>query len=334
MRVPALAVLIALVPLSAPRPAAAEDGFRARMSDYLADHGGCPGSRALVEREFVAFERGRAEGDAASLALFGKLVSEWTAEDIGDLVAVIRACEAARPAPSRSAEDGERRLAERLDYLAQAMRRAIVLSTQPSGVPEPAARSGLRADALPEAGSERDPAARAGRRGQGPAFVPMDPSPAAPAAGAAAEDGRRAASRTAAFTPAPTPSQTPPAPKPSPEPAEAARPSRPDTLRAAFVPGSAAPAVGSAFRRTAAPAQALPEPCAVTRERFERVRAGMSPTEVEAVFGCRGRLDSAAAIDGVGTFEVYVWSPPGLAGSVTVTFQDRRLRAKAQRGLI
>ena len=60
----------------------------------------------------------------------------------------------------------------------------------------------------------------------------------------------------------------------------------------------------------------------------------MSPTEVEAVFGCRGRLDSAAAIDGVGTFEVYVWSPPGLAGSVTVTFQDRRLRAKAQRGLI
>lgn len=317
MRVPVLTILIALAPV----PAAADEASRARLTGYVADHGGCAGSRALVERELVAFERGRAEGDPASLALFGKLAAEWTAEDIHDLIAVVRACEALRARP-RATEDGGGRLAERLDHLAQAMRRAIVLSTRPSEVAETAAPSGLRTDALPETDGRRA-ASRAGRRGQGPAFVPADTSRSA-----APDDGQRPFSREAEHRPA----EAPP-PAATSEPADAAAAPRREALRAAFASGSAAPGGGSAFRHAAVPA-ARPEPCTVTRERFERIRAGMTPNEVEAVFGCRGRLDSATAIDGIGTFEVHVWSPPSLAGSVTVTFHDRRLKAKAQRGLI
>jgi hypothetical protein len=323
MRVVVLTALITLLPL----PAAAEDGFRARLNDYVADQGGCPRSRALVERELVAFERGRAEGEPGSLALFGKLAAEWTAEDIQDLIAVIRACEALRPRP-RPAEDGERRLAERLDYLAQAMRRAIVLSTQPSAIPEGSAPSGLRADAPPEAGGGPGAAPRSGRRGQGPAFVPVDASRPAPASVSAPDEGRRP------FSPERSPAEASLArAAPALGPAEAAAPRR-EALRVAFAPGSAAPGIGSAFHRAAAVPEAPVVACVVTRERFERIRAGMSPNEVEGVFGCRGRLDSAAAIEGIGTFEVHVWSPPSLAGSVTVTFQDRRLKAKVQRGLI
>lgn len=322
MRVPALAIVIALSPF----PAAADESFRARLTDYLADYGGCPGSRALVERELVGFERGRAEGEPASLALFGKLAADWTAEDIQDLLAVIRECEALRVRP-HSGEDGARRLAERLDFLAQAMRRAVVLSAQPAEIVE-ASSSGLRADTQPESGTGRDAAARTGRRGRGSAFVPVDASRPAPAVASAADGPRRPPSHEAE-----RPAASPPAAAPTPDPADAAAPRR-EALRVALVPGSAAPDGGAAFRPAAAVAPARPEPCAVTQERFERIRAGMTPNEVEAVFGCRGRLDSAAAIEGIGTFEVYVWSPPSLAGSVTVTFQDRRLKAKARRGLI
>lgn len=323
MRVPALAIVIALSPFSA----AADEAFRTRLTDYLADYGGCPGSRALVERELVGFERGRAEGEPASLALFGKLAAEWTAEDIRDLLAVIRDCEGLRARPG---EDGARRLAERLDFLAQAMRRAVVLSAQPPEMSEAASSPGLRADALPEAGRMQG-GARTGRRGQGPAFVPVDASRAAPTLAAAADGTRRPPSHEMER---PAAEASAPGTAPTLGPADTVAAPQREALRVALAPGSATPDGGPSFRRAAGVAQVQPEPCAVTRERFERIHAGMSPVEVETVFGCRGRLDSAAAIDGVGTFEVYVWSPPSLAGSVTVTFQDRRLKAKVQRGLI
>ncbi|WP_232627880.1 hypothetical protein [Methylobacterium sp. Leaf118] len=323
MRVPVLTILLALASV----PAAADDAFRTRLTGYIADHGGCAGSRALVERELVAFERGRGDGDPGGLLLFGKAAAEWGGEDIRDLVAVIRACEALRARPGQSAEEGERRLAERTEPLARAMRRVIVLSSPPSAIPEPSARPGLRADALPGAGGERD-AAGPHRRRLGPAFVPVDLSRAPPPAGKAGEDGRR--------TPLPpfprVSAEAPPAPAPEPEEAPVA--ARRTAIHVAFSP-EAAPEAGPAFRRAPPRAQAPdPQPCAVTRERFERLRSGMTPMEVEAVFGCRGRLDSASVIEGIGTFEVHVWSPPSRPGSVTVTFQDRRLKAKAQRGLI
>ncbi len=101
MHVPALAILIALIPLSA----TAGDAFRAHLTNYVAAHTGCAGSRTLVERELAGFERG-ARGDApASLTLFGKRAATWTEEDIRDLLAVIRTCE--ETGGRHFAEDGE-----------------------------------------------------------------------------------------------------------------------------------------------------------------------------------------------------------------------------------
>ncbi|KQT46463.1 hypothetical protein ASG52_12050 [Methylobacterium sp. Leaf456] len=330
MRVPALAVLIAL----APSLAAADDAFRARLSDAITQQGGCAESRALVEGELAAFERAR-KGDgtgdeAAPLLLFGKPAVEWSGEDIGDLVAVIRDCEAARPGQSRNTAERERRLTERMDRLAQAMQRAVVLGARPPEVEETAAHPALRAGALSAAeagGGGSEAARRTGRRGPGPAFVPLDSArAAAPAVPAPA----RAAAHAPAAASSPAP---PPEFKSEPAPVAAAAPRR-EAPRVAFAPGAAL-GTEPAFRQSAIQ-DAADEPapaCLVTRDRFERVAAGMSLTEVEGLFGCRGRLDSAAVIDGTGTFEVYVWSPPGGSGSVTVTFQNRRLKTKALRGM-
>jgi len=334
MRVPALAVLIAL----APSLAVADEAFRARLSEIIAGQGGCAESRALVEGELAAFEQARkgdrqrdGNGDeAAPLLLFGKPAVEWSGEDIGDLVAVIRDCEAARPGQSRNAAERERRLNERMDRLAQAMQRAVVLGARPPGVEEAGAHPALRADALPPAeagGGGSEAARRTGRRGSGPAFVPLD---SARAAAPAVPAPPRAAAHAPAAVPPPTPS---PELKSEPAPAAAA-PSRREAPRAAFAPGATL-GTEPTFRQNAIE-DAADEPaptCLVTRDRFERVAAGMSLGEVEGLFGCRGRLDSATVIDGTGTFEVYVWSPPGGSGSVTVTFQNRRLKTKALRGM-
>ncbi|SFK77303.1 hypothetical protein [Methylorubrum salsuginis] len=343
MRLPALAILIAL----APSLAAADDAFRARLSEIIAEQGGCAESRALVEGELAAFERARkgdetGQGDGkadetAPLLLFGKPAAAWSGENIRDLVAVIRACEAARPGQSRNAEERERRLTERMDRLAQAMRRAVVLSRRPPEIEETSANPTLRSDALPEAAGGGAAARRTGRRGAGPAFVPLD---GARAAQTPPEGERRAPARAAAHASAAVPPSTL-APETRSAPAAATAPSRREAAsdapqnapRAAFAPGAAL-SIEPAFRPGAAPAEAAPpRTCLVTRERFERIRTGMSLKEVEGLFGCRGRLDSAVAIDGLGTFEVYVWSPPSQAGSVTVTFQNRRLTTKVLRGM-
>ncbi|WP_342150937.1 hypothetical protein [Methylorubrum sp. SB2] len=325
MRVPALAVLIAL----APSVASADEAFRARLSEIIAGQGGCAESRALVEGELAAFEQARKGDAAAPLLLFGKPAADWSGEEIGDLVAVIRDCEAARPGQSRNAAERERRLTERMDRLAEAMQRAVVLGARPAEVEEAAAHPALRAGALSVAeagGNGSEAARRTGRRGPGPAFVPLDSARAAAPAVPPAP-------RVAAHAPAalPPPASTPALPS---EPAPVAAPSRREAPRAAFAPATAL-GTEPAFRQGAAQDEAdEPAPtCLVTRDRFERVAAGMSLTEVEGLFGCRGRLDSAAVIDGTGTFEVYVWSPPVGSGSVTVTFQNRRLKTKALRGM-
>ncbi len=172
MRVPALAILIALAPTLAATGAAADEAFRARLSEVIAEQGGCAESRALVEGELAAFERARkgeeTADEPAPLLLFGKPAADWTGENIRDLVAVIRACEAARPGQSRNAEERERRLTERMDRLAQAMRRAVVLSRRPPEIEETSANPTLRADALPEA-------AGGGRPRAGPAAAARAP---------------------------------------------------------------------------------------------------------------------------------------------------------------
>ncbi|MFD1352918.1 hypothetical protein [Methylorubrum suomiense] len=334
MHVPALAILIALIPLSA----TAGDAFRAHLTNYVTAHTGCAGSRTLVERELAGFERGRAGDAPASLTLFGKRAATWTEEDIRDLLAVIRTCE--ETGGRHFAEDGEPRLVERLDDLARSMRRAVLLSTQSGQGPSqaPIAPPPGRDDP-PEDGDGRSAAAQTGRRSQRPAFTPADTSRAATVTGAVADHGRGTPPSASAWTP----SEPPAASEPPTESRAAPEPARGTTPRAVSAAGSAArPAApsmasdtvrstGAAFQSLAGPGERQPEPCAVTRERFARIRAGMTPMEVEAVFGCRGRLESATAIEGVGTFEVYVWSPPNQSGSATVTFQDRRLKAKALR---
>jgi hypothetical protein len=331
MHVPALAILIALVPLSA----IAGDAFRAHLTDYVAAHAGCAGSRTLVERELAGFERGRAGDESASLTLFGKRAATWTEEDIRDLLAVIRTCE--ETGGRLFAEDGEPRLVERLDDLARSMRRAVLLSTQSGQGPSQALIAPPPGRDAPPDG--RSAAARTGRRSQRPAFTPADTSRTATVTGAVADHGRGTPPRASAWAP----SEPPAASEPPSESRAAPEPARGTTPRALSAAGSAvrsaAPTMasdtvkstGAAFQSLAGPGERQPEPCAVTRERFARIRAGMTPMEVEAVFGCRGRLESATAIEGIGTFEVYVWSPPSQSGSATVTFQDRRLKSKVLR---
>ena len=311
MRVAVMTILVALAPA-----AAAASGFREHLAGYLAGNGGCGGSRALLEREFAAFERARAEGGAAPLLLFGKPAGAWSGEDVRELLAVVRACEAARLAPGRTAEENERRLAERLEQIARALRRAIALSGPQADAVE--------ASALSAVGSGH----RAGRLRQGPAFVAM--AAGAPAGGAPYEATRPDA-RTADPARAPSAEAPPQAVPPDAQAPGADRESGRDGARSPGAPGKDATLLRAAARTV--PEAAATQSCTLTMARFEQISANMSPAEAEALFGCRGRIDSATAIPGLGIFEIYIWSPDGQAGSVTLTFQNRRLKAKRQRGL-
>jgi hypothetical protein len=73
--------------------------------------------------------------------------------------------------------------------------------------------------------------------------------------------------------------------------------------------------------------------CPVSLGTFDLLQAEMRLAEAEGLLGCRGTLDATATLPGLGTFETYLWSDRGSGGTVTLIFQNKRLRSKAQRGL-
>ena len=91
----------------------------------------------------------------------------------------------------------------------------------------------------------------------------------------------------------------------------------------------------SAVAAPAAERQPEPDPrhCSLDRTTFERIRAEMLLPEVEAVLGCRGTLSSASTVPGLGEFETFAWSDMARTSAVTMTFRNKRLASKSQRGL-
>jgi hypothetical protein len=66
---------------------------------------------------------------------------------------------------------------------------------------------------------------------------------------------------------------------------------------------------------------------------FDLLEAEMRLFEVEDLLGCRGTIEAIATIPGLGTYETYLWSDRDGGATVTLIFQNKRLRSKAQRGL-
>ncbi|MGX7704912.1 hypothetical protein [Methylobacterium sp. Gmos1] len=293
--------------------AAVPSPFRAA----LAAAGGCGAHRALAEERL-----GRLSAPAASAVppgeadLFGKPAGQWTEDEIRDALAAFASCET-RSGPAGT--EWNERLARDLRGLNTALRRAIVVG---------------HARAPVEAGEERAPhgSNRSGaptgptRLRQGPAFTPALRS------GSAAPEGPR---------PDTAPATAPHAEAPnavavvaiSPDAWDDAPPAR--TWRTQ--PPAADPSPAAPSRSTLAPVAAHRPPterthCPVSLVAFELLQAEMRLAEVEGLLGCRGTIDATTTIPGLGTFETYLWSERG-SGTVTLVFQNKRLRSKAQRGL-
>ncbi|TGE02231.1 hypothetical protein [Methylobacterium nonmethylotrophicum] len=294
--------------------AAAPSPFRAA----LAAAGGCGAHRALAEERL-----GRLGATAASAVpqgeadLFGKPAGQWTEDDIRDALSAFAACET-RSGPAGTGRS--ERLARDLRGLDTALRRVIVVG---------------HARAPVEAGEERAPhgSNRGGaptgptRLRQGSAFTPALRSGGVPG-------GPRP---VAAF------GDSPPAEAPQAVAGPAASPDAGDDAPPAGAwhrqPPAADPAPAASFRSALAPVAAHRPPtgrtqCPVSLGTFEMLQAEMRLSEVEGLLGCRGTIDVTATIPGLGTFETYLWSDRGSGGAtITLVFQNKRLRSKAQRGL-
>ncbi|GJE83284.1 hypothetical protein [Methylorubrum thiocyanatum] len=291
--------------------AAAPSPFRAA----LAAAGGCGAHRALAEERLGQF------GAVAIPAvpqgggdLFGKPAGAWTEGEIQDALATFAACEI-RSGPAGTGRS--ERLAHDLRGLDAALRRAIVVGL---------ARAPL------EAGEERAP------HGSGRGDAPSGPS--------RLRQGQ-------AFTPALRSGGTPIGPRPVPAPFGEPQtdPSHPVPAMPAAFPGAwddAPPGRTFPARPAAAePAPAVPPHPAVAAHRpqtertqcpmslgtFELLQAEMRLPEVEGLLGCRGAIDATATIPGLGTFETYLWTDRDSGATITLVFQNKRLRSKAQRGL-
>ncbi|WP_286134679.1 hypothetical protein [Methylobacterium sp. Leaf123] len=234
--------------------------------------------------------------------LFGKPAGQWSEDEIRDAVAAFAACETR----SGSARIGvSERLARDLRGLETALRRAIVVGHTRAPV---------------EASEEWAPP-RGGRGGsstgpsqlrQGPAFTPALRSGGPPVE----------APRALATMPVISPDARDDAP---PVRAWQAQPTAAD---AAGEPPRPATASVAAHRP---PTERTP--CSVGLDTFDLLQAEMRLSEAEGLLGCRGTIDATATIPGLGTFETYLWSDRGGGGTVTLVFQNKRLRSKAQRGL-
>ena len=292
--------------------AAAPSPFRAA----LAAAGGCGAHRALAEERLgrlgiVAMPAvPQGGGD-----LFGKPAGAWTEDEIQDALAAFAACEI-RSGPAGTGRS--ERLAHDLRGLDAALRRAIVVGL---------ARAPL------EAGEERAP------HGSGRGGAPSGPSRLRQ--GQAFTPALRSGGTPIALRPVPAPFGEPQADPPHPVSAmPAAFPEAWDDAP----PGRTFPAQPA----TAEPAPTVsPHPAPVAAHRpptertqcpvrlgtFERLQAEMRLPEVEGLLGCRGAIDATATIPGLGTFETYLWTDRDSGATITLVFQNKRLRSKAQRGL-
>ncbi|MCF4123807.1 hypothetical protein [Methylobacterium sp. SyP6R] len=293
--------------------AAAPSPFRAS----LAAAGGCGAHRALAEERLgrlsAATVSAVPQGEAD---LFGKPAGQWTEDEIRDALSAFAACEIrSEPAGTGRSE----RLARDLRGLDTALRRAIVVG---------------HARAPIEAGEERAPHGSgrghtmpgAARLRQGPAFTPALRS------GIPAEGPR----------PVAAPADTPHAEAPNGVAVQSASSDAWDDAPPAQAwrtqPPVADPAPGVPARPALAPIAAYRPPtertqCPVSLVAFELLQAEMRLSEVENLLGCRGTIDATATIPGLGTFVTYLWSDRGSGATVTLVFQNKRLRSKAQRGL-
>lgn len=279
--------------------AAAPSPFRAA----LAAAGGCGVHRVLAEERLGRLGAPTAQAVSQGEAdLFGKPAGQWTEDEIRDAVSVFAACET----KSGWARTGtSERLARDLRGLETALRRAIVVghARPPVEASEERAPHG--------AGRDGTPTAPAGLR-QGPAFTPALKS--------GAPQGE--APRALAAMPAASSDARDDAP-----PARTwhAQPSATDAAGEPLRPATASVAAHRPpTERT---------PCPVSLGTFDLLQAEMRLSEAEGLLGCRGTIDATTTIPGVGTFETYLWSDRGSGGTVTLVFQNKRLRSKAQRGL-
>lgn len=72
----------------------------------------------------------------------------------------------------------------------------------------------------------------------------------------------------------------------------------------------------------------------VDRYNFDKLRMGMSRSQVVALLGSSGEMLSEVAIPGLPTTRIFMWKAPGVfSGNCNVTFQNGRVMAKAQFGL-
>ncbi|BAU90388.1 hypothetical protein MPPM_1783 [Methylorubrum populi] len=296
--------------------AAAPSPFRTS----LAAVGGCGAHRTLVEERL-----GRLGAAAATAVpqgeadLFGKPAEQWTEDEIRDALAVFADCEIRSGSPGTGRSE---RLARELSGLDTALRRAIVVG---------------HARGPREAGEERMPhgagrggaPAGAARLRQGPAFTPAlrsggapaDPQPVA-TPDAALPAG---AARAVAVMPAAMPAAIPDVPDDAP-------PARTWPARPAVAdPGPAVPTRPAPVAAHRPPAERIH--CPISLGTFDLLQAEMRLSEVEGLLGCRGTIDATATISGLGTFETYLWSDRGSGATLTLVFQNKRLRSKAQRGL-
>ncbi|GJD59358.1 hypothetical protein [Methylobacterium dankookense] len=298
-------------------PAAEPTPFRAA----LAAAGGCGQHRVLAEERLGGLGTATASAVPQGEAdLFGKPAGQWTEDEIRDALAAFAACES-RSGPAAT---GRERLARDLRSLEAALRRAIVvghaLAPAETGEERPPHGSGRGA-----AQNAAPAPSGSGRLRQGPAFIP-----AARTAGASPESRPPAASLPDAG-PAEARLEAAAAQAVTPVPEEAAPAIRTGGAREQ---GHAAP---EAPGRPAPVAAHRPPPermqCPISLGTFEMLQAEMRLAEVEALIGCRGSVEGTATIPGLGAFETYLWSDRGGSATVTLVFQNKRLKSKVQRGL-
>jgi len=277
--------------------AAAPSPFRAA----LAAAGGCGMHRVLAEERLgrlgAATAHAVPQGEAD---LFGKPAGQWTEDEIRDAVSTFAACET----QSGSARTGmSERLARDLRGLETALRRAIVVGhTRAPGE--------AREEWAPHGGGGAS--SGTSRLRQGSAFIPALRSGVAQAEVPRALAAMPAASPDARGDGLPV----------------RAWQAQPSVADAAGEPPRLATASVAAHRPPTERTQ-----CPVSLGTFDLLQAEMRLAEAEGLLGCRGTLDATATLPGLGIFETYLWSDRGSGGTVTLIFQNKRLRSKAQRGL-
>ncbi|MBB2960318.1 hypothetical protein [Methylobacterium sp. R2-1] len=295
--------------------AAAPSPFRAA----LAVAGGCGAHRSLAEERLGRLGAATAtavpQGEAD---LFGKPTGQWTEDEIRDALSAFAACE------TRSGPAGTKRsehLARDLRGLEAALRRAIVV-----GHARPPVEAGV--ERAPHGAGPDGASAGLARLRQGPAFIPALRS------GGAAPEGQRPVAAPVGAPHAEPPRALAAMPVTSPDAWDDAPPAR---TRHAQPPAADPAPAGPPHPALVPVAAHRPSTertqCPISLGTFELLQAEMRLSEVEGLLGCRGTIDATATISGLGTFETYLWSDRGSGATVTLVFQNKRLRSKAQRGL-